>query len=133
MLFILCDVISFQTQIGVYVCVSRQISTLIPNEYLIIFLIKAQKPMNGTLKMSEEKQKIFCYYDYFKYKIYLFITFHYYAVYIKFFLFNPFHLQGKNTAFLDYQRNSPFLHFFRISGLLSLNMTKGFRERESIV
>ena len=89
--------------------------------------------MNGTLKMSEEKQKIFCYYDYFKYKIYLFITCHYYAVYIKVFLFNPFHLQGKNTAFLDYQRNSPFLHFFRISGLLSLNMTKGFRERESIV
>ena len=85
--------------------------------------------MNGTLKISEEKQKIFYYYDYFKYKI----PFHYYAVYIKFFLFNPFHLQGKNPAFLDCQRNSSFFHFFRISGLLSLNMTKGFRERESIV
>lgn len=85
--------------------------------------------MNGTLKMSEEKQKIFYYYDYFKYKI----PFHYYAVYIKFSLFSLFHLQRKNPAFLDCQRNSPFLHFFRISGLPSLNMTKRFRERESIV
>ena len=41
--------------------------------------------MNGTLKISEEKQKIFYYYDYFKYKI----PFHYYAVFIKFFLFLP--------------------------------------------